>query len=267
MSFILISNDDGVHAEGLPPLVEAVASFGRVKVVVPLEDSSGSSNKLTLNRPLVPKTLANGYIAIPGTPTDCVLLACHGMFDEEPSFVVSGINAGANLGDDVLYSGTVAAALEGRHLKTSAIALSIASHQPQHYATAAEVARYLLSHWQDFALPQPCVLNVNVPDVPLAELKGFRLAQLGKRHRADKILPVKNPRGEPGYWIGLAGKARDDEPDSDFTAVAQGYVALTPISVDMTNHQVLPQVGQLAEHMNANLRDFKQGGQPENGAE
>ena len=250
MSYILISNDDGVHADGLPPLVEAVKPFGDVKVVVPLEDSSGASNKLTLNRPLVPRTLSNGYIAVPGTPTDCVYLACHGIFDDEPVFVVSGINRGSNMGDDVLYSGTVAAALEGRHLRTSAIAISLASHDPQHYPTAAWVAYTLMAHWNSYALPQPCVLNVNVPDLPIDQIKGFQMTRLGRRHRADKIFPVKNPRGESGYWIGLAGEALVDQPGTDFHAVKHQYVSLTPITVDMTHTAALEQVDALAKTLN-----------------
>ena len=250
MSYILISNDDGVHADGLPPLVDAIQAHGAVKVVVPLEDCSGASNKLTLNRPLVPKTLANGYIAVPGTPVDCVYLACQGIFDDEPSFVVSGINRGANMGDDVLYSGTVAAALEGRHLQKSAIAISLASHHPKHYETAAAIAGYLLAHWEDYALPQPCVLNVNVPDLPLGKIAGFQMTKLGRRHRADRIMAVKNPRGESGYWIGLAGQALMDEPGTDFYAVANGYVSLTPITVDMTHHEAFSHVEALAQQLN-----------------
>lgn len=247
MSYVLISNDDGVHADGLPPLVAAVSSFTATKVVVPLENCSGASNKLTLDRPLVPQQLKNGYIAISGSPADCVYLACQGMFEDEPSFVVSGINRGANLGDDVLYSGTVAAALEGRFLSKSAIALSLVGSV--HYATAASVARYLLAHWDEFALPQPCVLNVNVPDLPLSKIAGFKITRLGRRARAPKIVQHKNPRGDFGYWIGHAGEGVPDT-GTDFEAIAQGFVSLTPLSIDMTHETVLPTMQVLGQNLN-----------------
>lgn len=255
MSYVLISNDDGVHAEGLPPLVAAVETLSPVKVVVPLENCSGASNKLTLDRPLVPVVLPNSYIALPGTPTDCVYLACQGMFEEEPSFVVSGINRGANLGDDVLYSGTVAAALEGRFLSKSAIAISLVGHT--HYQTAALVARYLLSHWDEFALPQPCVLNVNVPDVPAADLSGFKVTRLGRRTRAARIEMHKNPRGDFGYWIGHAGEGVP-EAGSDFHAIANGFVSLTPLRIDMTADATLPLMKPLSDILNQGFSDFVQ---------
>mgnify|MGYP001090039949 CR=1 FL=1 len=246
MGYILISNDDGVHADGLPPLVEAVQQFAEVKVVVPLEDCSGFSNKLTLNKPLVPKTVHNGYIAVPGTPSDCVYLACQGMFEQEPDFVVSGINAGANLGDSVLYSGTVAAALEGRFLQKSAIAISLDG--VQHYSTAAYVARYLLTHWHEFNLPQPAVLNVNVPDVPLDDVQGFKITRLGQRARANPVVLHANPRGEQGYWIGHAGKGIQAQ-DTDFEAVAQNFVSLTPLSIDMTHHALRTAMQPLCDQL------------------
>ena len=253
MTFILISNDDGIHADGLTPLVDAIQSQAQVKVVVPLENCSGASNKLTLDRPLIPKQLPNGYYAVPGTPTDCVYLACQGFFDDEPSFVVSGINRGANLGDDVLYSGTVAAAIEGRFLRKSAIAISLNGHQ--HYETAAEVARYLFMHWLDFSIPQPCVLNINVPDVPLDNIQGFEVTRLGRRQKAEKVIPHKNPRGEFGYWIGHAGIGIE-EPGTDFHAIAHNKVSLTPIGTDMTLHSVLPSMNVLQRHLDQHFQSL-----------
>tara|TARA_Y100001968_G_scaffold289950_1_gene293352 strand:- start:610 stop:1383 length:774 start_codon:yes stop_codon:yes gene_type:complete len=253
VSYILISNDDGIHGEGLTPLVEAVSQVSDVKVVVPLENCSGASNKLTLDRPLSPKTLKNGYIAVPGTPTDCVYLSCQGMFDEEPAFVVSGINEGANLGDDVLYSGTVAAALEGRFLSKSAIAISLVGKT--HYQTAAYVARYLLEHWGEFSLPQPCVLNVNVPDLPLEEIAGFKVTRLGRRRRAGKIEPHLNPRGSYGYWIAHAGEGVADE-GTDFHAVQNNFVSLTPISIDMTHEAYLGKMDVLNTNLNHGLTEI-----------
>lgn len=253
MTYILVSNDDGVHADGLPPLVTAVETVAPTKVVVPLENCSGASNKLTLDRPLVPRMLPNGYIAVSGSPADCVYLACQGMFDEEPSFVVSGINKGANLGDDVLYSGTVAAALEGRFLSKSAIAVSLVGSE--HYATAAAVVGYLLSHWDEFALPQPCVLNVNVPDLPLSEIAGFAVTRLGRRARAAQISLHENPRGDLGYWIGHAGQGIP-EPGTDFHAIAQNFVSLTPLSIDMTHDAMGPTMAPLTESLNQGCKEL-----------
>lgn len=247
MGYILVSNDDGVHGEGLVPLVEAVKGVSEYKVVVPLENCSGASNKLTLDRPLMPRRLDNGFIAVPGTPTDCVYLACQGMFEAEPDFVISGINKGANLGDDVLYSGTVAAALEGRFLHKSAMAISLVGRT--HYRSAASVARYLLRHWDEFALPQPCVLNVNVPDLPLEALAGFEVTRLGRRVRAPKIALHENPRGDMGYWIGHAGQGVPDK-GTDFHAIQNGYVSLTPLSIDMTHEAIMGMMIPLRERLN-----------------
>ena len=253
MSYVLISNDDGIHGAGLEPLVEALKAVSQVKVVVPLENCSGASNKLTLDRPLVPKVLPNGYIAVPGTPTDCVYLSCQGMFDEEPDFVVSGINDSANLGDDVLYSGTVAAALEGRFLRKSAIAISLDGQK--HFDTAAYIARYLFEHWSEFALPQPCVLNVNVPDLPLNKIAGFQMTRLGRRDRAPKIALHQNPRGDYGYWIGRAGVGIEDV-GTDFYAVSQGFVSLTPLTVDMTHEALLKQSDTFNNPLNHGFQTF-----------
>lgn len=231
---ILLSNDDGYQAPGLQALYQALAPQAEVSVVAPTENRSGASHCLTLETPLRASLQPNGFIAVNGTPTDAVHLALTCLLEQQPDMVISGINAGPNLGDDVLYSGTVAAAMEGRFLARSAIAVSLASHRGEHYATAAQVVLQLLHRLKSEPLPPDMVLNVNVPDLPLDELKGFKVTRLGRRHRPDNVQSTQDPRGRPIYWLGPPGEVRDGSEGTDFDAVAQGFVSLTPLSLDRT---------------------------------
>lgn len=239
---ILISNDDGYRAEGLRALTDALEPLAHVTVVAPDRNRSGASNSLTLDVPLrVFPVDERKFVVANGTPTDCVHLAISGLFDFEHDMVVSGINDGANLGDDVLYSGTVAAAVEGRFLGLSAIAVSlvIQADSGQHYATAARVAAELVMRVQRTPLHQATILNVNVPDVPYESLRGYRATRLGNRHRAERIVASEDPRGRPVYWIGPAGAGQDAGPGTDFHAVADNYVSVTPLQIDLTRHTML----------------------------
>ena len=240
---ILVSNDDGYQAPGLAELARALAQAARVTVVAPDRDRSGASNSLTLDRPLRATTQPNGFIAVNGTPTDCVHVAITGLMAEEPDMVISGINLGANLGDDVLYSGTVAAAMEGRFLGLPAMAVSLTSFEGRHFETAARAAMLLLARMQARPLPADTILNVNVPDIPWAQVRGFRSTRLGNRHKSESVVRGTDPRGRPIYWIGPAGPEADAGPGTDFHAIAQGYVAVTPLQVDLTRHTALDTVG------------------------
>jgi 5'-nucleotidase len=232
---ILISNDDGYRAEGLQALAQALSPLAEITVVAPDRNRSGASNSLTLDVPLrVYEYDAHRYYVGNGTPTDCVHLAISGLFDFEFDMVVSGINDGANLGDDVLYSGTVAAAIEGRFLGLPAIAISLG----RHFATAARVAAELVMRIQRSPL-QSTILNVNVPDVPYEQLKGYQATRLGNRHRSERIVRSEDPRGRPVYWVGPAGLGQDAGPGTDFHAVANGYVSVTPLQIDLTRHSML----------------------------
>ncbi len=239
---ILLSNDDGYRAEGLRALAAALADLGKLTVVAPDRNRSAASNSLTLEAPLRVIEYDPGWYAVNGTPTDCVHLAISGFLDEEQHLVVSGINDGANLGDDVHYSGTVAAAVEGRFLgkPTIAFSLVIEPDSGRHFATAARVARELVDRLLADPLPPSTILNVNVPDRPYDELAGFRATRLGFRHRADRVVKAKDPRGRTIYWVGGAGPHQDAGPGTDFHAVANGYVSITPLHVDMTRHASLP---------------------------
>jgi len=238
---ILVSNDDGYQAPGLICLVETLQRFADVTVVAPDRNRSGASNSLTLDYPLRPQSADNGFIYIDGTPTDCVHLAITGLLETLPDLVVSGINAGSNLGDDVIYSGTVAAAMEGRFLGLPALAVSMTSFEPQHYLTAAQVVESLLARIQNeqLSLPANTILNINVPDLSLKELKGMQTTRLGNRHRAAAAVKSKDPHGKPIYWIGPAGPEQDAEAGTDFYAVNQGFVSITPLHVDLTRHSAL----------------------------
>lgn len=237
---ILLSNDDGYMAPGLKALADSLAAVAEIIVVAPDRDRSGASNSLTLDQPIRAREAENGFIRVEGTPTDCVHLALTGLLDEEPNMVVSGINSGANMGDDVLYSGTVAAATEGRFLGLPAIAVSMASHNPQYYATGARVALELVRKLQHSnPLSESSILNVNVPDVPYAALKGVLGTRLGHRHKAEPVVKAQDPRGRPIYWVGPSGPAADAGEGTDFYAVKNGYVSVTPIQVDLTRHQAL----------------------------
>jgi 5'-nucleotidase len=245
---ILLSNDDGCQAPGLRCLADMLRqNCDELTVVAPDRNRSGASNSLTLLNPVRVMRHDDGTICVDGTPTDCVHLALTGLMDREPDIVVSGINAGANLGDDVLYSGTVAAAMEGRHLGYPAIAVSCASATPKHYATAARVTLLLIHRLQVERLPNDAILNVNVPDRPFEQLTGFEVTRLGNRFRAEKALQAKDPRGRTIYWVGNAGAEQDCGPGTDFHAVAHGAVSITPIDCDLTHHRALEKVGQWAQ--------------------
>jgi 5'-nucleotidase len=236
---ILISNDDGYRAPGIRCLAEAVETVARVTVVAPDRDRSGASNSLTLDSPLRARRANNGFTYVEGTPTDCVHLAITGLLDDEPDMVVSGINAGANLGDDVIYSGTVAAALEGRFLGLPAIAVSMVSLQPEHFATAARVVLDLLARIQSEPMPAYTILNVNVPDLPYDDLRGLQVTRLGHRHKSEPVIRQTDPRGRPIYWVGPAGSEQDAGSGTDFHAVRHGYVSITPLHVDLTRHDAI----------------------------
>jgi 5'-nucleotidase len=246
---ILLSNDDGVHSPGLVALYEGLEGLGELRVVAPDRDHSGASNALTLNRPLTVEQHPNGFQSVDGTPTDCVHLAVNGLFDEPFDRVVSGINTHANLGDDIIYSGTVAAATEGRHLGLPAIAVSLVNEGHFHYATAARVVRILLENKQALSLGPRSILNVNVPDVPWSDLQGFRVTRLGHRERAEGAVPMTCPRGKQRYWIGAAGRGGDAGPGTDFHAVREGYVSITPVHIDMTRHEALSSLREWVDSM------------------
>lgn len=232
---ILLSNDDGYYAPGLAALAGALADLAEIVVVAPERDRSGASNSLTLDRPLMLRQSANGFYFVNGTPTDCVHLAVTGMLDHLPDMVVSGINLGANMGDDTLYSGTVAAATEGYLLGVPAIAFSLAGKQGANFATAARVARELVQHFLDRPFPEPVLLNVNIPDLPIEALKGRQVTRLGRRHKAEPVVRQTTPRSETVYWVGAAGPAADAGEGTDFHAVAQSYVSVTPLQIDLTH--------------------------------
>ena len=224
-------------------MATALSETDAVTVVAPERDRSGSSNSLTLERPLRVHRAENGFYFVTGTPTDCVHLAITGLLNEEPDMVVSGINAGANMGDDVLYSGTVAAAMEGRFLGLPAIAVSLVfKDRPVHFESAAEVVALLVQRLGQDPLPADTILNINVPDLPWNEIRGMEVTRLGYRHRAEPVVKMNDPRGKPMYWIGPAGKGQDAGPGTDFDAVRRGYVSITPIHVDLTRYQALEQV-------------------------
>lgn len=237
---ILVSNDDGVHAVGLNILATELANIAEVVVVAPDRNRSGASNSLSVQSPVRLQKLSNGYYSVTGTPTDCVHLAVTGLFEIKFDMVVSGINAGSNLGDDVLYSGTVAAATEGRILGLPSVAISLTGKDPQkNYATAAAIARQIVEHLKKKALPQATILNINVPDVEVGEIRGFEVTRLGKRHPAQPAIKAFDPHGYPVYWIGASGDEEDAGPGTDFYAVNSSKVSITPIQIDMTNYAAL----------------------------
>jgi 5'-nucleotidase len=236
---ILVSNDDGYRAEGLQRLVDALQPLSDVTVVAPERNRSGASNSLTLDVPLRVFPYGERQFYVNGTPTDCVHLAISGLFDFQHDMVVSGINDGANLGDDVLYSGTVAAAVEGRFLGLPTMAISLVVRTGRHFDTAARVASELVLRLMRTPLHASMILNVNVPDVPYEQLKGYRATRLGHRHRSESVVRVQDPRGRPVYWVGPAGEGADAGEGTDFAAVAGGCVSVTPLQVDLTRHSAL----------------------------
>lgn len=239
---ILVSNDDGFLAPGINALVKVLKEIGEVTVVAPDRNRSGASNSLTLDNPLRTIMGENGFISVNGTPTDCVHLAVTGLLTEMPDIVVSGINEGSNLSDDVLYSGTVAAATEGRFLGLSAIAVSLAGPKCEHYETAAQVAKQLVLKLRKDPLPKDTILNVNVPDLPLSEIRGFQVTRLGTRHIAEPTIKAVDPRGRKIYWVGQPGPEEDAGPGTDFYAVHTGYVSITPLHLDLTHYKVFEQL-------------------------
>jgi 5'-nucleotidase len=238
---ILLSNDDGCHAEGLRGLAEALKGFATVTVVAPDRNRSGASNSLTLDAPLRVRHDAPGLMCVDGTPTDCVHLAITGLLDEPPDMVVSGINAGANLGDDVLYSGTVAAAMEGRFLGFPAVAVSLVldSIHARHYASAARFTCDLVKRLRSHPLPADTILNVNVPDLPWEEIAGVEATRLGHRHQSEPVMKDSDPRGRPIYWIGPPGAEQDAGPGTDFNAIRRHFISVTPIQIDLTRHAAM----------------------------
>lgn len=247
---ILLSNDDGFLAPGLAVLAKKLKQIATVTVVAPDRNRSGASNSLSLVNPLRVATMENGFISVNGTPTDCVHLALTGLLKEMPDMVVSGINEGSNLSDDVLYSGTVAGAMEGRFLGVSSIAVSLAGPKCQHYETAAEIAVKLIVRLKHDPLPQHTILNVNVPDLPIGELRGIQVTRLGTRHIAEPTIKTVDPRGRRIYWIGQPGPEEDAGPGTDFYAVNSGYVSITPLHLDLTHYEVFEQLSGWVKALN-----------------
>jgi 5'-nucleotidase len=244
---ILVSNDDGYRAEGLQRLADVLRPLAEVTVVAPDRNRSGASNSLTLDVPVRVFPFGDRMYYVNGTPTDCVHLAISGLFDFEHDMVVSGINDGANLGDDVLYSGTVAAAVEGRFLGLPTMAVSLVVRQDRHFDTAARVASELVMRLTRSPLDRSMILNVNVPDLPYESLRGMRVTRLGQRHKSEPVVRSADPRGRAVYWVGPAGEGADAGEGTDFHAVASGFVSVTPLQVDLTRHSALADIGEWLE--------------------
>jgi len=241
---ILLSNDDGYLAPGLKVLADRLKQSVQLTVVAPDRNRSAASNSLTIERPLRANVAEHGFYKVDGTPTDCVHLALTGLMEEEPDMVMSGPNAGPNMGDDVLYSGTVAAATEGRFLGLPAIALSMCSYQPEHYESAARAAIILIEHLKHHPLSEDSILNVNIPDLPWAEIKGFAATRLGARHKAEAVTHQQDPRGESIYWVGPPGDEQDAGEGTDFYATRQGFISVTPLQIDLTRYDSLQNLQQ-----------------------
>jgi 5'-nucleotidase len=233
---ILLSNDDGYFAPGLACLAEALSAIAEIIVVAPERDRSGASNSLTLDRPLHLHKAHNGFYYVNGTPTDCVHLAVTGMLDTLPDMVVSGINAGANMGDDTIYSGTVAAATEGFLLGIPSLAVSLNSASSENFSTAARVAADMVQRFKDNKFHEPILLNINVPDIPYEKLQGMEVTRLGRRHKAEAVVKSQTPRGETVYWVGAAGPAQDAGEGTDFFSIQHDRVSLTPLQIDLTRY-------------------------------
>lgn len=241
---ILVSNDDGYQATGINVLSEALACIADIVVVAPDRNRSAASNSLTLDDPLRIWQVGDKRYCVNGTPSDCVHLALTGFLEEEPDLVVSGINHGANLGDDVIYSGTVAAAMEGRFLGLPTIAVSLVGQDLTHFDTAARVATEFVRRLEKHALPSEFIFNVNVPDRPYQELSGMRAARLGFRHKSEPVVRAQDAHGRTIYWVGPAGRGQDAGDGTDFHAIAEGAVSVTPLKVDLTRHEALPRVAE-----------------------
>ena len=241
---ILVSNDDGYFAPGITLLADALRKVADITVVAPERDRSGASNSLTLDRPLSVRKAPNGFYFVNGTPTDCVHLAVTGLLDFTPDMIVSGVNLGANMGDDTIYSGTVAAATEGFLLGIPSLAVSLTNKEGRHFETAIAVALQLVERFGRAPFDEPVLLNVNVPDVPLSGLAGLEVTRLGRRHKAEPVVKVQTPRGDVAYWIGAAGAAADAGPGTDFHAVESGRASVTPLQMDLTSVAQLAPVRQ-----------------------
>ncbi|MDP2715088.1 5'/3'-nucleotidase SurE [Rheinheimera sp.] len=244
---ILLSNDDGVHAKGMQVLQQALSQFADVTTVGPDRNCSGASNSLTLINPLRVQHMENGFYSVNGTPTDCVHLAISQLLDFTPDLVVAGINHGANLGDDVLYSGTVAAATEGRHLGLPAIAVSLAGRDEEHFATAAFVTAQVIKQLKSHPLPADQILNINVPAVSIEQLKGIQVTRLGRRHKAETMTSATDPWGRTIYWYGSLGPELDAGEGTDFHAIANGYASITPLQIDMSAYKSMDRLKQWLE--------------------
>jgi 5'-nucleotidase len=234
---ILVTNDDGIHAEGLRVLADAVRPLGHITIVAPDREQSATSHSLTLHRPLRIRSLADGILTVDGTPTDCVLLGVHGFLKRKPDLIVSGINHGPNMGNDVFYSGTVAAASEGAFLGIPAVAVSLATWETASFETAGRVAGTLIAALMKIGIPAGKCVNINVPAIPWEDLKGVRVSRLGTRVFRDVIVEKKDPRGKTYYWIGGEDPTWEHDDASDFTAVSQGYVSVTPMSFELTDYK------------------------------
>jgi 5'-nucleotidase len=247
---ILLSNDDGVNALGIKVLHQQLATFADVTVIAPDRNCSGASNSLTLLNPLRAQTLENGFICVNGTPTDSVHLGISQLMRSAPDLVVAGINNGANLGDDVLYSGTVAAATEGRHMGMPAIAVSLVGKEELHYQTAAQVTLQFIKRLSEHPLPTDQIININVPDIPLAELKGIKVTRLGHRHKAETMKKMQDPWRRDIYWYGPLGQEQDAGEGTDFHAIANGYASITPLTVDMTAYKSMAKMTEWIGELN-----------------
>ncbi len=245
---ILICNDDGYQAQGIVALYEALKTIADVDVVAPEQNNSAKSNALTLHSPMYVQTAANGFRYINGTPADCVHIALTGLLGYRPDLVVSGINNGANMGDDTIYSGTVGAAMEAYLFGIPAIAFSQTEKGWAHIDVAAQRARELVLQLapslDELARSEPrslapWLLNVNIPNLPNDQIKGVKVARLGRRHAAERVITQTSPRGETMYWIGSAGPAKDDGEGTDFHATKQACMSITPLQVDLTDHENL----------------------------
>ncbi|MCG7757149.1 MAG: 5'/3'-nucleotidase SurE [Nitrosomonas sp.] len=236
---ILLSNDDGYFAPGLACLAESLSQIAEIIVVAPERDRSGSSNSLTLDRPLSLRKSHSDFYYVNGTPTDCVHLAVTGMLDIMPDMIVSGINKGANMGDDTIYSGTVAAATEGFLLGIPSLAVSLVDASRGNYAAAARVAVDMVERFKKNEIQSPVLLNINVPDIEYQQLQGIEVTRLGRRHKAEPVIKSQNPRGETVYWVGAAGPAQDAGEGTDFYAVQHHRVSVTPLQIDLTRYDQL----------------------------
>nr|BET44779.1 MAG: 5'/3'-nucleotidase SurE [Candidatus Aschnera chinzeii] len=245
---ILLSNDDGITSPGIQILAAILRKYYMVNVIAPDRDRSGSSHALTLHKPLRITKLSNGDISVQGTPSDCVYLGINKLIRPYPEIVISGINCGPNLGDDTIYSGTVAAAIEGRHLKLPALAVSL--NGKTHYQTAAKVTCNLLKLLEKQPLMQVKILNINVPDIPLSKINGYKITRCGTRCASQNVFSFQDPRGEIVYWLGPVGKISDFSPDTDFAAINSGYVSITPLQVDLTNYKTQDIVKNWLKHFN-----------------